>query len=361
MTMIATIQKSISPIEQKPFKDLKKKVLSYFHLPKDEKTNNFNSNLISTQCREFKMQGGMTNKFFVIEDSNKKKYLLRANGKLWPPFTREAEHFNLTSLKLKKIETNVLKNDVYRGFQICKLYPQSSSLNYLQENLDKFIPVLAKQIVRYQKLIINYKNVYPLIKTIQSSFNRLNMEQRKSLQIYFEIILKMAEKIEQDKKEHVFSHNDLLLSSIYIQKNSAVIVDWEYAGENHRFFDIAFIVVKNKLDQVKEDLLIKSYCIENFNENKYSIEMLKSIISFMFLQWELAKSDSPKKVQFFVEFYDNLKKFAFYHSYRSLKNDLFISSINIQNDSKKNLDWKKNTSTMTVWKLYCHIKPIFFN
>lgn len=61
------------------------------------------------------------------------------------------------------------------------------------------------------------------------------------------------------KKELVLSHFYLNPKNILFSQNSVRIIDWEYAGTNDRFFDLASICIEFKLDKKMEKVALKSY------------------------------------------------------------------------------------------------------
>jgi thiamine kinase-like enzyme len=57
-------------------------------------------------------------------------------------------------------------------------------------------------------------------------------------------------------------HNDLLPGNVLATEadpGHAVLVDWEYAGMGHRYFDLANLAVNNEFDQDAQDRLLTAY------------------------------------------------------------------------------------------------------
>ena len=76
---------------------------------------------------------GVTNSFATIE-SEGRKYLLRINGNLWPPYERQYEAKALRVLSTNGVKTGVLHND--DGFQICQKPDEDFEFsNILRKNL----------------------------------------------------------------------------------------------------------------------------------------------------------------------------------------------------------------------------------
>jgi thiamine kinase-like enzyme len=97
---------------------------------------------------------------------------------------------------------------------------------------------------------------------------------------------KILTKLEKFKIDPVLTHHDLNPKNIIFNKNSIKIIDWEYAGVNDKFFDLASICVEFNLNKKEEELLLRFYF-----KNK--------------------KSTYPKKLRYFKCIYTNLCKFWF--------------------------------------------------
>ncbi len=57
----------------------------------------------------------------------------------------------------------------------------------------------------------------------------------------------------------VACHDDLLPGNLLVTPDSILLVDWEYAGMGHRFFDLGNLAVNNDLDEAAEGVLLQAY------------------------------------------------------------------------------------------------------
>jgi len=71
-------------------------------------------------------------------------------------------------------------------------------------------------------------------------------------------VLKAFEVIENYPHENVLCHNDLNPQNIFFS-NEVKLIDWEYAGVNDRYFDLACVCVEFKLDDKMQELLLSAY------------------------------------------------------------------------------------------------------
>ena len=54
-------------------------------------------------------------------------------------------------------------------------------------------------------------------------------------------------------------HNDLLAGNLIQAGDQLLLVDWEYAGLGHRYFDLGNLAVNNDFDERAERLLLEAY------------------------------------------------------------------------------------------------------
>lgn len=73
-----------------------------------------------------------------------------------------------------------------------------------------------------------------------------------------DIIAKAFETIEKYKKEYVLCHNDLNPQNILWSKD-VKFIDWEYAGVNDRYFDLASVCVEFGLEDEMREIFLNFY------------------------------------------------------------------------------------------------------
>ena len=75
-----------------------------------------------------------------------------------------------------------------------------------------------------------------------------------------ETVARIAEALPLDAP--VPCHDDLLPGNLLVGPDRILLVDWEYAGMGHRFFDLGNLAVNNEFDQDAEQRLLEAYCEE---------------------------------------------------------------------------------------------------
>ncbi len=88
------------------------------------------------------------------------------------------------------------------------------------------------------------------------------------------------------------SHNDLLPSSIYLDKDQISFVDWEYSAENHRSYDLSLFSIKSSLTPEQEQKLVTSYDVSGSLNMQYSVAVMKPIVNFLLLLWNMSSKQA---------------------------------------------------------------------
>lgn len=74
-------------------------------------------------------------------------------------------------------------------------------------------------------------------------------------------------------------HDDLLPGNLLALPDRILLVDWEYAGMGHRFFDLGNLAVNNEFDEPAEERLLEAYCGETPSLGRRAALKLMKIVS----------------------------------------------------------------------------------
>lgn len=201
--------------------------------------------------------------------TSKKTYLIRkfiSNETV--NIDREFE-FEIQKKAYKKgIAGKPLFLDKDKNFMVCEFLKgkHKKSIN-VQE-----IKHLTKTIKKLHNIKSNVKS-YDLKKVLNDYKIILNT---KEAQKSVNICKKELKKLKKNKKTLVTTHHDLNPRNILFHKNSVKFIDWEYAGVNDSFFDLATLCFEYKLNKKEQNILLKSY---QKRANKIDIKKLHSYIN----------------------------------------------------------------------------------
>ena len=96
--------------------------------------------------------------------------------------------------------------------------------------------------------------------------------------------LKAFVKLQAFKKEPVLCHNDLHSKNILFGK-SIKLIDWEYAGVNDRYFDLASISIEFKLNKTDEQTFLRAYFQRKSKLNNQKLTLYKIIYKELWRLW----------------------------------------------------------------------------
>lgn len=85
-------------------------------------------------------------------------------------------------------------------------------------------------------------------------------------------------------KEYVLCHNDLNPQNIFFQ-GEVKFIDWEYAGVNDRYFDLASVCVEFDLNKEDEEYFLRSYFTMKNEINYEKLKAYKVIYKALCSQW----------------------------------------------------------------------------
>jgi len=95
-------------------------------------------------------------------------------------------------------------------------------------------------------------------------------------------VQKAFKTIDNYSKEYVLCHNDLNPKNIFFSED-VKFIDWEYAGVNDRYFDVACVCVEFNLGVGMQEVFLEAYF-----ENEYSMKKLeayKTIYKTLCKEW----------------------------------------------------------------------------
>lgn len=212
-----------------------------------KKYNIFKSELINLQL--LKTQG-FNNISYLLKTFDK-SYVLRV--------FKSKKSVNIS----RSFEFNAQKKAFKKGFATKPIFLNENFMIYEyeagihKERLSYFeIEELSKIVKKMHKINLKSKD-YNFEKDLEyyasilkdKNSSKLLEETKKSLKI-----------LKNFKKDLVLTHHDLNPKNIIFTPNKKILIlDWEYAGTNDRFFDLATICVEFKFDKIEERLFLNSY------------------------------------------------------------------------------------------------------
>ena len=228
---------------------------------------------------------GFNNISYLLKTS-KKSYIVRVfKSNESVNISREFEFIT----QKKAYKQNIAPKPIFLNSEFM-IYAYSKGI-HKSELKKSDIKTLAKQIKKLHKIKAK-ATIYDLKSDLQNYKNILKDDKSKKLINQSEKSLK---KLKNFKKELVLTHHDLNPKNIIFKKNKIKIIDWEYAGTNDRFFDLAAVCIEFKLNKKEEKLLLDNY-LEKTNKNHYTkLKHFKILYANLCALW-FEKLNTGKKI-----------------------------------------------------------------
>ncbi|RXJ87019.1 choline/ethanolamine kinase family protein, partial [Arcobacter sp. CECT 8985] len=192
--------------------------------------------------------------------------------------SREFEYKVQKKAFLKKISSKVYYFDKKEGFLISS-YIKGIHKNSLRK---KDIKQLAKVLKKIHTLKIKSKkyNFYNDLK-----YYTKKLKDNKNIR-YLKKLKKELKKISLYKKQFALCHHDLNTKNIIFTNNHKIkVIDWEYAGVNDIYFDLATICVEFNLSKQKEQFLLEKYFKLGSLINKNKLKSYKKLYILLCSLW----------------------------------------------------------------------------
>ena len=221
------------------------------------------------------VDGGLSNISHEVNDS----YIIRTPNDFVQPFNDyQKEKLILESLQKLNISEKVVHFDTANGIKISKFV--HGGLLYKETPTDEQIRLTSKALKKLHRSNIEVPYNFDL-------FGRLNFyktfAKKETLdQRYEKKIVRQIETI-ISKDKMVICHNDLVRGNLLYRFEKLIIIDWEYAGMNHPYFDLASFISENDLSDEQANLFLTSYLGSKLNKLKN--RRIKSFIEFNDILW----------------------------------------------------------------------------
>ncbi len=201
-------------------------------------------------------------------------------------FDRQTEILLINEIIKLNLAPKILHSDTKLGLLIWR-FVEGDEFFLDSINNKKNLKLLGASIKKLHEVPVpkKAKNIFKDSLDLYQNNSVKNLENKflyKGINIFKDLL--------KDDEEYVFSHNDLNKTNIILNK-TFYFLDWEYAGLNHPYFDLA--LSSSSLNLNEKEI---SYLWEGYSDNKYALNMKKlhnwSIFSsFLDYMWRLKVID----------------------------------------------------------------------
>lgn len=178
-----------------------------------------------------RLMGGMSNRTYIVEIDNK-KYTFRIPGKKAETFVdRVVENKNIKMVDSLNINNKTLVLDINNGYKLAE-YVEGTPLNELEDLNLSSVAELLKKLHNYEGKFENDYAPFTRLKEYESLNDDLLPEYYETRDRFF------VHKEYLEALPKVMAHGDSQKSNFVIGSKN-YLLDWEFAGNNDFYYDIA--------------------------------------------------------------------------------------------------------------------------
>lgn len=221
-----------------------------------------------------KFDDGFTNLVYLINDA----YVLKMPSEYIQPFIDfKNEKYVLDVLKDNKNVVNVFLYDDVENILIMKCVHQGRA--YKEEMNNFNVISVAKALKKIHKISddnIKKFDMFERFKTYKNeSYEKIDGRYERK------IINRIKKSI--DSESLCLCHNDLVKNNMLFKYNDVTFIDFEFAGNNYLYFDLASFISENNLDLQQKQLFLKTYF--GYKLNKSKLKKVDNFIKFEDILW----------------------------------------------------------------------------
>lgn len=263
------------------------------------------------------MPGGLTNSNFSMTLDNGMVTAVRIPGPGTEKYiNREAERHNLTMMGTIGIAPEIFYYDSESGTMISEyihaetMHPEDFQTDY-------------RKVVRAAGLMRTYHNcgqwqigTFSPVGNVRSAYDSFKKENYeipfKEQQDLWQHIKKVNRILENCPYPKVPGHNDPLSENFMFDGHTMTLIDWEYAGMNDCYYDLAAFVVENQLSpEMEEDFMVAYLGNNPSDEQKAHLRVYKFLLDSYVFHWALLQLAAGKDPAIYMPYAEERLKRAF--------------------------------------------------
>jgi len=226
------------------------------------------------------IRDGETSKTYLGKFENKKAIFKLFNLKNLNMKTNRYLDLTITN---QLIENNLFPKIFFLSTQHDLLIYEYISSNKRLSLTSKFIKQLGIKLRKAHS--IKLPNKYISFKSQLNNYEQILFDHPKKNIV--KKAIKLFKDIPEDKRDLVFSHNDLNPTNILLNKEDVYFIDWEYASINSRYYDLSKIINSYNLNNLDINKFFFYYGLDT-NDNTFKIINYWNLLDkYLELIWSL--------------------------------------------------------------------------
>jgi thiamine kinase-like enzyme len=224
---------------------------------------------------------GYNNSNYLINDAFVIR-IPRLNGDPTLDFKKEKAVYSV--IEPLNLSEKILNFDENDGIKISKFC--HNTRKYVETPTDEQILYVAKKLKKLHSAKISVPFGYMMFHKLDVYKNGVD----KDLYVdksYENRVIREVRKIFA-KTPMTLCHNDLVKDNLLFKFSNVILIDWEYAGMNNPYFDLASFVSENNLSEKQEEFFLQKYFGYKYNNiKKKRVDLFASFEDILFYYWAL--------------------------------------------------------------------------
>ena len=215
---------------------------------------------------------GLTNDDYFIQTNDNQSFIMR----ITKPQNKALFNYKNEDAILKVVaKTNLdippLKFDSKTGIKITRFVEGLSTFSTSKLSLNTKVKLVALGLKKLHSLKINSSIKFDPFKKLDQYKQRLNQTLFKDEAEVISLCLN-----DYQNGKHCLTHNDLVDGNLLFNKKRLYLIDYEYAGNNHPYFDLASFLSENNIENKKDIITFLKY----YFSKQYSPKKLDAVMNW---------------------------------------------------------------------------------
>lgn len=265
--------------------------------------------------------GGLTNHSYHITMTDSQEYVFRLPGDGTEEIINRSHEKISTELACDlDIDTELLFFDADTGKKVSRYIKNAITMSPNSMKEEKNIIDAAKVLKKLHTSEIDTKvpfEVFDMANEYERFIKKNDGSFYEDYSIIREKVMQLKEEVDKLGYVYVSSHNDPLCENWIRSGDRMYLVDWEYAGMNSPFWDLADVSIEAELDEEQDILILESYLGRHAKTDElFCFQANKIYLDFLWSLWGKTRVpfEGESMERYALERYNrmklNLKKIA---------------------------------------------------
>lgn len=259
--------------------------------------------------------GGLTNRSYCVLLDSGKQYVFRLPGEGTEELiNRQYEKISTVLACKLGIDTDLLYFCDKTGIKISRYIENAVTMSPNTMRKSKNILAVADLLKTLHKCGFNTDVPFEFFQMVNSYENFIKLNNGSFYEDYYEVnrqVMQIKNKTDKDISTLVPCHNDPLCENWICDDSRMYLIDWEYAGMNDPFWDLADVSIEAQMNDEMDAKLLSCYLGHKpMEDEKFRFMANKIYLDFLWSLWGKTRTpfDGHLMEQYALNRYIRLKQ-----------------------------------------------------